>query len=256
MERNIEIEKQEPLQMPEKDFDAFAKNSDRESFADDSMAEGSFEEEGSFEGSMEEELTEEQIKQKKINLYLKLSKAIHLGYKPSQQLGLNSDLEDLELEVSFFEKQEFAKAHLGLQRSSLQACIFMIELGAKQFNPYSPLLGWSDVVAEATSAGEYDAVLEELWIKYFGDTAGVPPELRLVGMLGMSAIMHCQFNKRPTRPPPNRPSQQNNDFEEDETKEEILQQVKREIKPMTGISADTADMYASFMSEKERKKKK
>jgi hypothetical protein len=98
-----------------------------------------------------------------------------------------SSLEEMESEYNRIKKDLETEQGIRFQRKMLMTCVSGIEMLNSRFDPFDVQLdGWSESVNE--NIGDYDDVFEELYEKYRG-TGKMAPELRLLFMLGGSALM-------------------------------------------------------------------
>lgn len=253
---NIKVERQEPLELP--NFDAFAENSEQEDYSGSEM-------EDSEMGSEEPELTEAEITERKKLAMLKIQKYEASGiHKPNRLLGFDSSLAELENEADYGEIKFHRKAGVNWARHALILSTYGMELAAEKFNPDSQLIGWSASVKSESNVGDYDEVLEELYIKYANDAGQFPPEMKLAFALVMSATNHCsktreidaQFLKRKQQfQQPQNQEWHNGNLNTNNSS--IIQEVKEdtEIKPWSGISQNTAEAFENLQKESKKKKK-
>lgn len=127
------------------------------------------------------------IDEEKSDILSKLSRLEKKGVRINKRLNMYSSIEEL--------RSEFKRASYGIEvdqalrfsKRMLVACVTGIEFLNKRYNPFDlQLEGWSESVMENTD--DYDGVFEELYNKYKGNMK-VAPELRLIMMLGGSAMM-------------------------------------------------------------------
>ena len=109
------------------------------------------------------------------------------GFKPSREYTMKNSLEDIKFEYERLKKQRDINKSIKFQRKILMAITSGIEFINGKFDPLDIKLdGWSESIYE--NLHEYDEVFEELHEKYQSKMK-VPPELRLLMMVGGSAVM-------------------------------------------------------------------
>jgi len=141
----------------------------------------------------EERLSPEEL------LKLKRKKLLHIkvmtmqGYEPFRPVGLMNTVEEInEVEEEQMARRGLANA-IEFQKKLLVGFSYLVEMGNKKYDPFDlNLEGWSDQIYEERD--EYNEVLEELYYKY-SDHVTMIPEVKLVMMLGMSAMMF-NFSKK------------------------------------------------------------
>ena len=110
------------------------------------------------------------------------------GMRLPRKFTLASSYDEMKLEYDRLVRDRETDNSVNFQRKMLMACVNGIEFLNTRFDPFSVQLdGWSDSVHE--NLNEYDDVFEELHSKYRGK-AKMAPELRLLFMLGGSAMMY------------------------------------------------------------------
>jgi hypothetical protein len=141
----------------------------------------------------EERLSPEEL------LKLKRKKLLHIkvmtmqGYEPFRPVGLMNTVEEInEVEEEQMARRGLANA-IEFQKKLLVGFSYLVEMGNKKYDPFElNLEGWSDQIYEERD--EYNEVLEELYYKY-SDHVSMIPEVKLVMMSGMSAMMF-NFSKK------------------------------------------------------------
>ena len=132
-------------------------------------------------------------------LKLKRKKLLHIkvmtmqGYEPFRAVGLMNSLE----EINEVEEEQMARRGLAnsieFMKKFLVGFSFLVEMGNNKYDPFNvDLKGWSEQIFEEKD--EYNEVLEELYYKY-GEHVAMMPEVKLLLMLGMSALMF-HFSKK------------------------------------------------------------
>ena len=131
--------------------------------------------------------TAEDILQEKKEYLFKFERLIEKGYNIPKRFTLASDLEEMTYEYNKIKNSKEIDNSIKFQRQMLMACITGCEWLNNKFDPFDIKLdGWSESVNE--NINDYDEVFEELHEKY-KDKASVPPEIKLLFMLGGSAFM-------------------------------------------------------------------
>ena len=101
--------------------------------------------------------------------------------------NMNSHLENMRNEYIKIKKQREIDNAVKFQRKMLMACVTGLEFLNNRFDPFDLKLdGWAESVNE--NVEEYDDVFGELHAKY-ASKAKIAPELKLLFMLGGSAVM-------------------------------------------------------------------
>jgi hypothetical protein len=125
---------------------------------------------------------------KKLDMLRKLGELAQHGVKLSQNYNMKSDFTAMEYEYKLHrgirDKQNGVK---WLSNMLVYGC-HGVELANDNFNPFDfKLKGWSESMA-ADSDDYYD-VMGELYEKYMKSGKPIPPELKLMFMVGGSALM-------------------------------------------------------------------
>ena len=132
-------------------------------------------------------LTPEQIREKKEKILYDIERLRRRGVRFPRSFTMASDLDEMEAEYNRIKKDLETEQGVRFQRKMLMTCVSGIEMLNNRFDPFDVQLdGWSESVNE--NIGDYDDVFEELYEKYRG-TGKMAPELRLLFMLGGSALM-------------------------------------------------------------------
>ena len=136
-------------------------------------------------------LTASEIAQEKQDYLYKFKRLEQAGINPSENFGMNSDLNTMRDEYSRLKKLRDLDSSIKFQKKMMMAAVTGIEFLNDKFDPFDAQLnGWGESINEGLS--DYDEVFEELHEKY-KSKAAMAPELRLMFMLGGSAFMfHLQ----------------------------------------------------------------
>lgn len=145
--------------------------------------------------------SEEELNLGKLEMLRKLGELTQHGVKLSQNYNMNSDYKAMKYEYELH--RSIRDKHNGtrwLSNLMLNVC-WGVELANENFNPFEfKLKGWSEQMNE--DIDEYYDVLGELYEKYFKSGKPIPPELKLVLMIGGSAvkfhIAHTALGKIPS----------------------------------------------------------
>ena len=134
----------------------------------------------------------QEIKNEKIDLIYKFKKLEGQGIRTTMNYNMNSQLDDMRNEYLKLKKQREIDNSVKFQRKVMMAAITGLEFLNNKFDPFDVKLdGWSESVNE--NVLDYDEVFEELAEKYGGASGDVPPELKLLMMIGGSAFMIVDF---------------------------------------------------------------
>ena len=129
---------------------------------------------------------EEKLKEKFFYLR-KLEEIEKKGVTLSKKYSMQSSLDEMKGEYEMIKTDKERKASVKFQQKCLMACITGLEFLNNKFDPFDLKLdGWAESVNE--NVDEYDDVFGELHEKY-ASKAKVAPELKLLFMLGGSAVM-------------------------------------------------------------------
>lgn len=128
------------------------------------------------------------IDDEKSDLLFKIQRYKKQGRYSSKQFNIFSDIRELRAEVARIRTDIDVESSIKFQRKLLMAVVSGIEFGNKKFKLADLHLdGWSEHVHGEIES--YDTVFEELYYKYRGKTTA-PPEIRLLLMVGGSALMY------------------------------------------------------------------
>lgn len=138
-----------------------------------------------YEEAPQEDTTS--VDEEKTDILSKLARLEKKGVRVNKRLNMYSSIEELRAELKRASYGIEIDHALRFSKRMLVACVTGIEFLNKRYNPFDlQLEGWSESVMENTD--DYDDVFEELYNKYKGNMK-VAPELRLIMMLGGSAMM-------------------------------------------------------------------
>jgi hypothetical protein len=123
----------------------------------------------------------------KFELLCQLERLEKRGEKLSKNYTMDSDYDEMKREYDRIVKSKEIDKSVRFQRKMLVAFVTGIEFLNNKFDPLDLKLdGWSESVHE--NIDDYDDIFEELHEKY-KSKASMPPELRLLFMLGGSGFM-------------------------------------------------------------------
>lgn len=110
------------------------------------------------------------------------------GHKVPKKFTLASSLEEMTAEYERIKTDKEIELSVKFQRKVLTTMCTGAEFLNSRFDPFGVRLdGWSDNIQENIT--DYDDIFEELHTKY-SSRAKMPPELRLMFMVGGSAFMY------------------------------------------------------------------
>jgi len=128
----------------------------------------------------------------KQDLLFKLKRFEMRGIPLSRKFSLNSSTDDMREEFLRIKAQRDIENSVRFQRKTMMAMVSGLEFVNSKFDPFDIKLdGWSESIHE--NLNDYDEVFEELHDKY-KTKAKVAPELKLLMMLGGSAVMFHMTN--------------------------------------------------------------
>lgn len=140
--------------------------------------------------SSNENLTFEQIQQKKFDLLCKFERLRDKGVRLPKNFSMSSDLTEMQLEYDRIVEHRRLDNSVKMQKKMLLSFCSGVEMLNSKFDPFDVHLdGWSESVNEAINNMEYDECLEEIYYKY-KDSVNMAPELKLIGMVGMSGFWY------------------------------------------------------------------
>ena len=132
-------------------------------------------------------LTKEEELKEKFFYLRKLEEIEKKGITLSKKYSMQSSLDEMKGEYEMIKSDKEKKASIKFQQKILMACITGMEFLNNKFDPFDLKLdGWAESVNE--NVDEYDEVFGELHEKY-SSKAKIAPELKLLFMLGGSAVM-------------------------------------------------------------------
>jgi hypothetical protein len=129
----------------------------------------------------------EDRKKEKFDLLCNLERLEKKGIRLSKTFTMDSEYEEMKREFERINNGREIDRSVRFQRKMLVACVTAIEFLNNKFDPADVKLeGWSESVHE--NLDDYDDIFEELHAKY-KSKASLPPEMRLLLMLGGSGFM-------------------------------------------------------------------
>ena len=132
-------------------------------------------------------LTKEEELKEKFFYLRKLEEIEKKGITLSKKYSMQSSLDEMKGEYEMIKSDKEKKASIKFQQKILMACITGMEFLNNKFDPFDLKLdGWAESVNE--NVDEYDELFGELHEKY-SSKAKIAPELKLLFMLGGSAVM-------------------------------------------------------------------
>jgi hypothetical protein len=131
-------------------------------------------------------LTGQQLRMKKIELLRKLCDLKTKGYKLSKEYDFNSSIEEMEYEFDLLKSFADRRNGIKLYKSTIINVTNLVEFFNDKYDPFGAQLnGWSEHMS--VEVDSYDDVLEELYEKYKGAGKSLPPEIKLLILIGFSA---------------------------------------------------------------------
>jgi len=120
--------------------------------------------------------------------YLRMLEVLETkGIRLSKKYSMDSPLDEMKGEYETLKSEKEKVNSVKFQGKMLMACVSGLEFLNNKFDPFDLKLdGWAESVNE--NVEEYDDVFGELHEKY-GSKASMAPELKLLFMLGGSAVM-------------------------------------------------------------------
>lgn len=123
----------------------------------------------------------------KFEILCQLERLEKRGVKLSKSYNMDSDYDEMKRELDRISKGREIDRSVRFQRKMMVAFVTAVEFMNNKFDPLDVKLdGWSESVHE--NIDDYDDIFEELHEKY-KSKASMPPELRLIMMLGGSGFM-------------------------------------------------------------------
>jgi hypothetical protein len=134
----------------------------------------------------EPKLTGQQLRMKKIDLLRKLSDLKTKGYKLTKEYDFNSSIEEMEYEYDLLKSFADRRNGIKLYKNTIINFTNLVEFFNDKYDPFgAELSGWSEHMS--VEVDTYDDVLEELYEKYKGAGKSLPPEVKLLILIGFSA---------------------------------------------------------------------
>ncbi len=131
-------------------------------------------------------LTGQQLRMKKIEMLRKLCDLKTKGYKLSKEYDFNSSIEEMEYEYDLLKSFADRRNGIKLYKSTIINVTNLVEFFNDKYDPFGAQLnGWSEHMS--VEVDSYDDVLEELYEKYKGAGKSLPPEVKLLILIGFSA---------------------------------------------------------------------
>jgi len=130
------------------------------------------------------------VEEEKSDIMFKLQRLQRQGVRGLRTFTPYSDIRDMRAELTRIRTELELERSIKMQRKILMAIISALEWGNGKFNPFDlELDGWSEQMHQSVQTNtEYDGIFEELYFKYRGKVS-TPPEVRLLLMVGGSAMM-------------------------------------------------------------------
>ena len=109
------------------------------------------------------------------------------GMRVNSRLNMYSSIDELRAEIKRAKYSIDVDQSVKFSKRMLVACVTGLEFMNKRYDPFDlKLEGWSESVME--NGDDYDEVFEDLFVKY-RSSVNVPPEVRLIMMVGGSGMM-------------------------------------------------------------------
>ena len=133
------------------------------------------------------QLTQEEILNQKRELLYQFDRLEKKGIKCPKKFTMSSSLDEMKAEHDRLKKDKEMDLSVKFQRKMLMTFAYGTEFLNSKFDPFDLKLdGWSESLND--SINDFDDIFEELHEKYKGK-ANMPPELKLLFMVGGSAFM-------------------------------------------------------------------
>ena len=150
-----------------------------------------------------QEETEEDIMLKKLDMMRKLGELHKCGIKLSQNYNMRSDYKTMKYEYELHKGIRDKHNTIGWLGKIIAGGCYFLERGNDKFNPFNfELNGWAEVVDSDIQQNKYYDVLGELYEKYFKVGKPMSPEVKLIGMIALSALSfhlaHTMVNNQPS----------------------------------------------------------
>jgi hypothetical protein len=132
-------------------------------------------------------MTQEEILKYKRELLYQFDRLENKGVRIPRKFNMSSDIDEMKHELDRLKNDRDIDISVKFQRRMMMAIITGTEFVNSRFNPFDfKLDGWSENVND--SIDDYNDIFEQLHEKYKGKSK-MPPELKLLFMLGGSAFM-------------------------------------------------------------------
>ena len=132
-------------------------------------------------------MSQDEIIREKQAMLLKLARLERRGYCPAKKYTMNDNYKELKSVTDSLEYEKNRDDAVKMQRKGLMTVVSILEYVNTSYNPFDLHLdGWTESVFE--NLDDYDDVFEELYEKYQTNIS-VSPEVKLIGMVGGSALM-------------------------------------------------------------------
>ena len=132
-------------------------------------------------------MTQEEILKYKRELLYQFDRLENKGVRIPRKFNMSSDIDEMKHELERLKNDRDIDISVKFQRRMMMAIITGTEFVNSRFNPFDfKLDGWSENVND--SIDDYNDIFEQLHEKYKGKSK-MPPELKLLFMLGGSAFM-------------------------------------------------------------------
>jgi len=147
-----------------------------------------------------EKESKEDIMLKKLDMLRKLSELRMLGIKLSQNYNIDSDYDMMKFEYELHHGIRAKKNAVQWMSNMMLNGVYFLEMANETYDPFSlKLNGWSDIMN--AQEGDYYEVMGELYEKYKQPGKSVSPELRLIFMMGGTALkLHMANNRAESSP--------------------------------------------------------
>ena len=137
-------------------------------------------------------MSEEDVLNAKRELLYQFERLERKGMQLPKRFTLASSLDEMKLEFERLKRDRQTDQSVKFQRKVMMTIVTGAELLNNKFDPVGARLdGWSESIND--NIDDYDDIFEELHDKYKGK-ANMPPEMKLLFMLGGSAFMFHMTN--------------------------------------------------------------
>lgn len=132
-------------------------------------------------------MSQEEILKYKRELLYQFDRLENKGVRIPRKFNMSSDIDEMKNELERLKNDRDMDVSVKFQRRMMMALVTGAEFVNGKFNPFDfKLDGWSESVND--SIDDYNDIFEQLHEKYKGKSK-MPPELKLLFMLGGSAFM-------------------------------------------------------------------